>query len=408
MTTTPAPIELDPTGRDVHAEAGRLRAAGPAVRVALPDGVVAWSVTRGDVVRTLLTHPAVSKDAAKSWPGYEPGAIPWLTAWTDGGSMFTADGEDHDRLRRLISQTFTARRVEAFRPAIEALVADLVTSLRARPPGTVVDLRAAFANEVPTRLIMDLFGVPEERRPETLRVVNGALDTSKSPDEAAAHRRDLLQAMRTLISLKRAEPGDDMITHLVTVRDVNGDQLTDPELVSTLILLIGAGTTTTIALLGWAVHELLSHPDLLADVRRGAASWADAIEETLRLHPPIVHLPLRYATADIDLGEGVTIRAGDCILTGFGAHGRDPAVHQDPEAFRLDRADKQHLAFGHGAHYCLGAPLARLEAGIALPELFAAFPDMRLALDDPDADPERQESFIANDLRALPVRLTPN
>ncbi|MGW2963912.1 cytochrome P450 family protein [Streptomyces sp. NPDC001220] len=392
-------------GRRLYEQLHELRAVGPAVRVRLPEDVVAWSVTRGDVARQLLVHPHVSKDARKSWPGHQPGAVPWLYPWVDVVSMFTSDGGDHARLRQLLGRAFTPRRIEELRPAIEVVVTDLLDALENRGADEHVDLRAEFAHGVPTRVICDLFGVPADQRPEMLRVMGAVFATDVTPEQSAAVADDLYRAMQTLIEAKRRAPADDMTSVLLTAHEEDGDRLSETELVSTLIAMIGGGSETTVALIDAAVRELLTHPDQLAAVLAEPARWTDVIDETLRLHPPIMHLPLRFATDDIDLGEGVTVRAGDAILIGFGAHGRDPGVHDDPAAFHIDRADKQHLAFGHGIHYCVGAPLGRLEAEIALPALFDRFPRLTLSIAPDELEP--QHSFIGNDLAALPVLLGP-
>ncbi|MFH8369754.1 cytochrome P450 [Streptomyces sp. NPDC018031] len=399
------PIALDITGGRLYQQADELRAAGPAVRVEMPSRLTAWSVTRGDVARTLLTHPHVSKDARRSWPGYRPFAIPWLAAWVDVVSMFTSDGADHKRLKDLVGRAFTPRRIEAMRPAVEAIVTDLLDAMAAAGPGRTTDLRAAFSYAIPTRVICNLFGVPDDQRPRMLDVIDAVLDTSVSEHRAGEIRNELFSVMHTLIATKRSAPGDDMTSVLLAAHLEDGDRLSEEELVSTLILMIGAGSETAVSLIDHAVVELLGHPGQLAAALADPGRWDDVIEETLRKHPPIMHLPLRYATADIDLGEGVTIRGGDLILVGFGAHGRDGTVNADPDRFDIDRGDRQHLAFGHGVHYCLGAPLARLEARVALPALFSRFPELRLAT---GADAlRRQPSFIGNGYPRLPVVLTP-
>ncbi|MCX4826144.1 cytochrome P450 [Streptomyces sp. NBC_01142] len=407
MTSTPAqtaPVILDSSGgRRLFAQADEFRTAGPAVRVRMPEDVIAWAVTRGDVGKRLLTHPHMSKDARKSWPSHTPGSIPWLYAWVDVVSMFTSDGDDHKRLRQLVSRAFTPGRVEAMRPVLQAIVTDLLDAMERQDRTAPLDLRAHFSYRVPTRLICDLFGVPADQRPEMLRVIDSVLATDVTAEEAEATKRDLGQAMQRLIDVKRTAPGEDMTSLLLAAHEEDGDRLSHTELISTLILMIGAGSETAVALINAAVRELLTHPDQLATVLADPTRWRDVIEEALRLHPPIMYLPLRYATKDIDLGEGVVIKEGDAIIVGFGAHGRDPGTHQDPEAFRIDREDKDHMAFGHGIHYCLGAPLAKLEAEVALPALFERFPQISLARNGEDLEP--QHSFIGNDVTTLPVVL---
>ncbi|MEO3749147.1 cytochrome P450 [Streptomyces sp. B6B3] len=401
------PVELDSGGGGrLYAQTETLRATAPAVRVRLPEDLLAWSVTRGDVVRRLLTHPHVRKDARRNWPGYEPGAISWLYPWVDSQSMFTSDAADHARLRNLIGRAFAPRRIEALRPAVRTIVTDLLDALAARATGAgapPVDLRADYAYAIPTRVICDLFGVPEEQRPAMLAAMDLVLTTDPAAVNAGEVSAEVIAHMRVLVETRRDDPGDDMTSLLLAAHEADGDRLTEHELISTLFLMVGAGSQTTAALLDHAVRELLTHRDQLVAVLAEPARWDDVVEEALRLHPPIVHMPLRFATGDIDLGEGVTIRSGEAIIVGFGAHGRDPAVHDDPAAFDIDRADKAHLAFGHGIHYCLGASLARLEAQIALPALFDRFPDLALAV--PPSELRHQSSFIGNDVLALPVHL---
>ncbi|MFF3755438.1 cytochrome P450 [Streptomyces sp. NPDC002018] len=395
---------LDSTGGPcMYAQVDRLREMGPAVPVQLPEGVAAWSVTRGDIARLLLTHSGVSRNLKKNVPSYEPGSVPWLSPWVDVDSMATAEGRDHARLRKLITPAFTPRRVDAMRSQVEALVTGLLDELESRPGDEPVDLHTAFSYRVPTEMICDLFGVPADLRPEVLRLFRAVGETDVPEEESVAINGELVAAMHTLIDAKRREPGDDLTSFLLAAREEGNDRLTEHELVSTLLLMIGGGSTTTINLIDHTVRELLARPEQLRTVLAEPDRWSDAVEESLRVHCPVMHLPMRWATEDIDLGEGVVIRAGDAILIGYGAHGRDPGVHDDPGVFDIDRADKDHLAFGLGAHFCPGSRLARLEAAVALPALFDRFPRLALAVEPDEVEPER--TFIGNGIAALPVFL---
>jgi len=317
--------------------------------------------------------------------------------------MFTAYGSNHRRLRKLVSPAFTKRRTDALRPRIEELTAGLLDRMAEAPDGRV-DLRAAYAHPLPMQVICELFGLPEDRQADAARLIAGIMDTTVTPEQAMAIWQEVHELLGGLVALKRETPADDLTSVLIATRDEDGSGLTEQELVDTLLLVIGAGHETTVNLIGNAVHALLGHPDQLARVRAGEIPWSDVIEETLRWAPSIANLPLRYAVEDIELPDGVKIPRGDAILATYASAGRDPLRHgPDAAAFDLTRVDKEHLAFGHGVHYCVGAPLARLEAEIALPALFERFPG--LALDgNGDAAPH-VESFIAYGYSELRVTL---
>lgn len=406
MTVTER-IAIDPFGADICAETARLRALGAVVPVELPGGIPAWAPTGYDVLRELILDPQVSKDPRlhwRLWPqiGEHP-SWGWILGWIGVVNMLSTYGADHARLRKLVSPSFTHRRTEAMRPRVESITAELIDALEtAGADGGVVDVRAGFAEPLPMRIICDLFGVPDEMRDDTRRMIAAIMDTSDpSPEHAASVQRQIGTVLPALIAHRSEHPGDDLTTELIRVRDEDGDRLSDEELLYTLLLVIGAGFETTVNLIGNAVVALLRRPEQLAAVRAGEITWDAVVDETLRVHPSIASLPLRFAVTDVEVG-GVTIPAGDAIITTYAAAGLDPARYgPDADVFDATRGADDHLAFGIGVHRCIGAPLARLEALTALPALFERFPEMRAA----EGELRQVPSFIAFGWQEVPVRL---
>ncbi|MBV7698304.1 cytochrome P450 [Streptomyces sp. TRM70350] len=398
---------IDPFGADIPAESARLRALGPVVPVELPGGIPAWAPTRYDVLKELILDPQVSKDPRlhwRLWPqiGEHP-SWGWILGWVGVVNMLSTYGADHARLRKLVSPSFTHRRTEAMRPRVEAVTAELLDALAAAGAGgDVVDVKAGFAHPLPMRIICDLFGVPDGMRDGTARLIAAIMDTSDpSPEHAAFVQQQIGTVLPALIAHRSEHPGDDLTTELIRVRDEDGDRLSDEELLYTLLLVIGAGFETTVNLIGNAVVALLRRPEQLAAVRAGEIGWDAVVDETLRVHPSIASLPLRFAVTDIKVGD-VTIPAGDAIITTYAAAGVDPARYgPDADVFDATRGAEDHLAFGIGVHRCIGAPLARMEALTALPALFDRFPQIRLA----EGELRQVPSFIAFGWQQVPVRL---
>ncbi|MEV0697733.1 cytochrome P450 [Saccharopolyspora sp. NPDC050389] len=402
----PHPYVLDTDATDIHAEATALRDRGPATPVELPGQITAWAVTDPGLLRRLLTDPRVSKDPRRHWSAWIAGEVPadWpLVTWVAVDNMFTAYGEDHRRLRSLISGAFTARRIAALRPEIEHIVTTLLDDLPSNA-GAPVDLRERFAYPLPIEVICRLVGFPDDGTRERLRrIVDITFDTTAEPGEMAASMGEAQEMFAGLVAAKRREPGDDLVSAMLAARYENDSRLSEAELVDTIFLLLAAGHETTVNLLDHAIAALLTHHDQLELVLAGRCSWHDVIEETLRWQAPVANLPLRYAVEDIELA-GLTIRRGEPILAAYAAAGRAPDRHDDADRFDITRPDKEHLSFGHGVHFCLGASLARLEAEIALPALFARFPDVTLAV--PPTGLRPVTSFLSNGHQELPVHLT--
>ncbi|MFI2636260.1 cytochrome P450 [Streptomyces collinus] len=409
----PSPLVIDPAGRDIHGEAARIRERGPVTPVELPDGVQAWAVSSPDLLKRLLTDPRVSKDPRRHWTQWINGEIApeWpLFTWVAVQNMFTAYGGEHKRLRALVSKAFTARRTAALRPRIEEIAATLLDRIEeAGRQGQVVDLREEFCYPLPIRVISELLGLPEEQGAELRAVVDGVFHTSATPEEVTDNYARFYAALGELVALKRRSPGDDLTSALIAARDDGDTRLSEQELLDTLVLMISAGHETTVNLMDNAIHLLLTHPDQLAHVRSGRVLWEDVVEEALRVEAPVAGLPLRYAVEDLEMSElggpeGVVIGKGEAILAAYAAAGRHPGKYgEDADRFDVTRIDKEHLSFGHGVHFCLGAPLGRLEARIALRALFDCFPGLRLAVPKDELEPV--DSFISNGHRSLPVRL---
>ncbi|MEU6091847.1 cytochrome P450 [Streptomyces sp. NPDC047085] len=415
METSPArpPHRLDPAGGCPHADNARLLAHGAVTPVELPGGIEGMAVLGHEALKEFLQHPEVAKDA-QYFTALRKGRIapgwPLLTFATVRG-MTTADGEDHRRLRSLVSRAFTPRRVEELRPRVEELTSSLLDDLAAAAEAGdgVADLRRHFALPLPMGVISELLGVGVEFRARLHHLSSQVVATDIGPDEAVAANRELVAVLGEIAAAKATQPGDDLTSALIAARDEGGDRLDQQELIGTLVLMIIAGHETTLNLITNAVRALCGHRDQLDLVRAGRASWADVVEETLRWDAPVSYFPFRYPVRDLTV-DGTLIPVGTPVLAGYSAAGRDQDAH-GPDADRFDvtrpaRADAvRHLSLGHGAHYCLGAPLARLEATVALERLFTRFPALELAVQEPELI--RHASFVGNSVRALPVRLVP-
>lgn len=315
-------------------------------------------------------------------------------------SMLVLDDPDHARLRRLVTHAFTARAIEAVKPRVAEVADELLAAVAGKDK---FDIIADFSSPLPIIVIAEMLGVGAADRPDFQRWSKGLANVFspiRTPELLAQLKEnaDALTAyFERAIAERRELPRDDLISALIAAAD-GEDRLTTQEIVTMCNLLLLAGNLTTTDLIGNCVLALLRHPDQLAVVKASPARMADAIEETLRLDPPVVQ-SLRIPLEPREIG-GCPVRAGEAVTTFLMAAGQDPALHDDPLRFDIDRADKTHFAFGGGVHFCLGAPLARAEAEIALNRLFARFPNLALT-----GDPiERNISAAFNGIRELWVR----
>jgi cytochrome P450 len=370
----------------------RLRDSAPVHRITGPDGTPAWIVTRYDDVRTALADPRLSPDKQHATAGTYKGFSlpPALDA-----NLLNMDPPDHTRVRRLVGRAFTPRRIQQLRTPIRRTADALLDALG--PHGST-DLVAAYAAPLPITVICDLLGIPDEHRFD----FRAWTDTLVAPDptrpeagkEAVAA---MLEYFTRLLGDKRAEPGDDLLSDLIAVRD-EGDRLSEDELMSLAFLILFAGYENAVQLIGNSVLALLNHPDQLAELRRNPERLPDAVEEFARFEGPALLAIRRFPVEEVTIA-GVTVPVGETVWLSLAAANRDPARFPDPDRLDLGRDATGHLALGQGIHYCLGAPLARAETEIALAALLERFPDLALG----EGELRWRRSQRARGLVALPV-----
>ncbi|MFF3136244.1 cytochrome P450 family protein [Streptomyces mirabilis] len=372
----------------------RLRDTAPVHRVAGTDGNPAWLVTRYEDVREALANPLLSMDKKHALPGSYQGLSlpPALDA-----NLLNMEAPDHTRIRRLVVRAFTARRIEQLRTPVRETADRLLDALGRHGSA---DLIAAYAAPLPITVICDLLGIPGEHR----RDFRAWTDVLVAPDptrpgaakEAVAA---MLGFLTQLLADKRKKPADDLLSDLIAVRD-EGDRLSEDELMSLAFLILFAGYENTVQLIGNAILGLLTHPDQLAALRANPERFPNAVEEFARHEGPALLAIRRFPVEDVTIGA-VTVPAGETVLLSLAAANRDPARFPDPERLDLGRDASGHLALGRGIHYCVGAPLARLETEIAVSALLERLPD--LALDADPAELRWRPSLRARGLLALPV-----
>jgi cytochrome P450 len=377
----------------------QLRAADPVHRS--PLGF--WVLTRHTDVLAVLRDPRMSRDLRRSERMRQLRLSPEVDGLLSGEeaapSMLFVDPPDHTRLRALVSKAFTPRAVERLRPRVEVIVAELLERVAG---AGAMDVAEDLAYPLPVTVICELFGVPEPDR-DRFRAWSRALVHLLDPLVAADSLERALQArlalhgyLRELIAERRAHPAGDLLTALIAAED-QGRQLSEGELVSMCVLLLVAGHETTVNLIANGTLALLRHPETLAGLRSGAPLPGSAVEELLRYDSP-VQFTSRHAIADREIG-GRRVRAGETVIAVLGAANRDPAQFPDPDRLDLARAPNRHVAFGGGIHFCLGAPLARVEARIAIGALLARLPGLELGPEPP----VRRDTVTLRGLSSLPV-----
>jgi cytochrome P450 len=321
--------------------------------------------------------------------------------------MLAVDGADHDRLRSLVARAFAPSRIAALEPAIVRIVDELLDALAAAGPDAAVDLVEGFAHPLPFRVVGELFGIPFGDQRNLYRWFRTLFQpwSGSPPPEAVAASDAIVAYLQQLVATRRHDPSDDLVGVLVAATD-HGDRLTEQELLSSLYQLIVAGTDTTTSLIGNGVVALFDHPDQLRLLVDEPQRMAAAIEELMRYSAPVPHATFRVSTEPVDL-DGVLVPSGKQVLVCLGGANHDPDVRDDPELLDIARPPKAHLGFGHGPHFCLGAPLARLEARLAFDALLRRFPKMRLAVSRGDLRWSHGDGLVLRGLAELPVHLAP-
>ncbi|MER8156531.1 cytochrome P450 [Streptomyces sp. NPDC094472] len=398
-TDGPELVDTAPMIEDLYPALATLREAGPVHRIAGTDGRPAWLVTRYEDVRRLLADPRLALDKRHAAPGNYSGFSlpPALDA-----NLLNMDPPDHTRVRRLVVKAFTPGRVERMREPVRRIADELLDAIASDGHA---DLLAAYAGQLPIIVICDLLGVPQRDRRD-FRAWSDALITPDPARPQAAKEAvgGMLRFYTGLIEKKRAEPGDDLLSDLIRVRDDeagDGDgRLTEDELTSLAFLILLAGYENTVHLIANSVLTLLDHPTVLRTLRADPSGLAAAFDELARYEGPASLGIRRFPLEEIEIG-GVTIPAGETVLLSVASAHRDPAQFKDPDDFNPHLGRSGHLALGHGIHYCLGAPLARMELEIALDALLRRFPGLRL--DVPREELRWRPSIRARGLISLPV-----
>lgn len=379
----------------------RLRAEAPVHRAVTALGMNVWIVTRYEEARAALSDPRLSKDAETGQALFAKHATDPTARreFADGlmKHMLVADPPNHTRLRKLVGRAFTARRVEALRPRIEQIADELLDGMAAAEQ---TDLIENFAFQLPITVICELLGVPVEDRSD-FRGWSNTLLSNAGGDVIAQSGVAMVQYLNKLIASKRAEPADDMLTALVEA-SADEDRLSEAELISMIFLLLVAGHETTVNLIGNGVLALLRNPEQLAALRADDSLLPGAIEEFLRYDGPVKMATFRHTAEPVRIGE-VDIPADELVLVSLAAADRDGSKFPDPDRFDITRATNGHLAFGHGIHFCVGAPLARMEGEIAIRKLLARYPNLRLAAEVEQL--QWRDSTLMRGVTELPVRL---
>jgi cytochrome P450 len=405
MTSTDLnPHRLGPDfGRNPFPFLETLSQEGPVARVTLPDGTDAWFVTRYDeVIACLSDHERFSSEVTRAVRDSQTGNSQALIRKDETlrYTMINRDPPDHTRMRKLVVRAFGASRVDGLRPTIQGIADDLLDQLAGQDQ---VDLVSQYAFPLPVRVICGLLGVPQEDSAFFGKSITRLL-AARGPEDALQGISELKSYIGEKLQEKRAKPADDVLTGMVQAADESG-LLNEAELPAMALQLLTAGHETTIYMISAGTLRLLQHPDQLAMLRNDPSLMPAAVDELLRYDGPAMPGVFRYAKQDVQIGAA-TIPAGALVIASLPTANRDPRQYSTPSELDLSRQEAEHLAFGHGIHYCLGARLARLEVGIAIGSLIRRFPELSLAI-SPDEVRWKPLNFLRS-LVELPVRPGPS
>ncbi|MCD2186853.1 cytochrome P450 [Actinomycetospora soli] len=379
------PLHMQRDRYDPPSRMAELREQPGLERVTTPLGLHAWLATRYEDVREVLG------DATRFSSAGMP-ALPGSDDDQRAGNLLTLDPPDHTRLRRMLTGEFTVRRIRRLQPRIEQIVDEHLDAMERA--GSPADLVEAFALPIPSLVICELLGVPYADRGEFHRRAAIQLDLTRPLAERGAVAAESRAYMGTLVDRASADPGEDMLGMLVRE---HGAEFSRAELVGVASLLLIAGHETTANMLALGTLALLEHPEQAAAVRADPTATAPAVEELMR-YLSVVHSGVpRRVTRDTEVA-GTALAEGDFVVVSLPAADRDRALVEDPERLDVGRAAAPHVAFGHGVHHCLGAPLARMEMATAFPALLRRFPSLAVA-----GDPEFRSAAVVYGLRHLPV-----
>jgi cytochrome P450 len=410
MTDTPATWGgWDPAVRDdPFGHFARARTRCPVQKVRLADGHPAWVVLGYDAARQALGDPRISKDMLAALEYNGDVVAEGLPGPEFSRHMLNVDPPDHTRLRRLVSRAFTPPRVAALESAIRRIADDLLDELDTAGPGAVVDLVEGYSYPLPFGVIGELLGIPPADRPSLHGWFQVLLTgwAGDPPAEAVTASGSIIAYLRELVDAKRQSPGEDLVSVLVAAAS-GEDALTPQELLSTLFQLMVAGHDTTASLIGNGIVALLDHPDQLRALLADPGRLPAAVDELIRFTAPVPHATFRVTTGPVTLA-GVQVPAREQVLVCLGSANRDPSRFPAPDLFDIGRNDGPNLGLGHGIHYCLGAPLARLEARVAFEALLGRHPALRLATARDALTWAHGDGLVLRGLVSLPIILGPN